>query len=66
MIRFFEHECPIRLGPFLFFVIRKEFVREMRSANRPLTWKGTRTRVPCSPPLICGVSEMERVHAVDH
>lgn len=66
MIRFFEHECPIRLGPFLFFVIRKEFVREMRSANKHLTRKDTRTRVTCSPPLIGGTSETETVHAVDH
>lgn len=66
MIRFFEQECPISFGQFLFFVIRKEFVRDMRSADRHLTWKGTRTRVPCSPLLICEMNETEIVHAVDH
>lgn len=66
MIRFFEQECPISFGQFLFFVIRKEFVRDMRSADRHLTWKGTGTRVPGSPLLICEMNEMEIVHAVDH
>lgn len=66
MIRFFEQGYLICFGPFLSLVIRKEFVREMCSANRHLAWKGTRTRVACSPPLTCDMSETEIVHAVDH